>query len=47
MGGSCPVVALTGPGQEDIVKNESNGFLVDSQEQMIEKIKLKTIRMEC
>lgn len=38
MGGDTPVVALDGPGQRDIIKNDYNGFLVTSSEQMITKI---------
>ena len=40
MGCGCPVVAMDGPGQRDIIKNNENGFLVMSKSQMIEKINL-------
>jgi len=38
MGGGCPVVAIDGPGQKDIIKNGKNGFLCQSEKQMLEKI---------
>jgi len=34
----CPVVAIDGPGQRDIIQNGENGFLVESDKQMVEKI---------
>jgi len=39
MAGGTPVVAVDGPGQRDIVKNGVNGFIVDSQQQMVQIIK--------
>lgn len=33
-----PIVALHGPGQEDIINDGYNGFMVKSKEEMIEKI---------
>ena len=38
MAGSTPVVAFDGPGQRDIVKDGYNGFMVHSQQQMVERI---------
>jgi len=38
MGGGCPVVAIDGPGQRDIIKNGKNGFLCQSEQEMVEKI---------
>jgi 1,2-diacylglycerol 3-alpha-glucosyltransferase len=34
-----PIIALNGPGACDIVYNRKNGFLVNSKEEMVEKIK--------
>jgi len=39
MAGGTPVVAVDGPGQQDIIKNGKNGFIVFSQDQMVEKIR--------
>lgn len=38
MASSTPVIALHGPGQDDIVQNGYNGFLVDSMNQMRERL---------
>jgi len=38
MAGGCPIVAIDGPGQRDIVVDGFNGFLCQSEDQMIEKI---------
>lgn len=38
MGCGCPVVALDGPGQRDIIKDNVNGFLCNFESDMIEKI---------
>lgn len=38
MSQATPVIALAGPGQQDIVNNGYNGFLVKNKEEMIEKI---------
>lgn len=38
MSGGCPVVALNASGVCDIIKNEFNGFLVNSNYEMIDKI---------
>jgi 1,2-diacylglycerol 3-alpha-glucosyltransferase len=38
MSQGTPVIALHGPGQEDIIINGYNGFLVESKETMVEKI---------
>jgi glycosyltransferase involved in cell wall biosynthesis len=38
MAGATPVVALYGPGVQDIVINGTNGFMVDSQNEMIRMI---------
>lgn len=38
MAGGCPVIALNAPGSCDIIENNVNGFLVDSNLQMIQKI---------
>jgi len=38
MASGCPVVSIDGAGQRDIVKNNYNGFLVDSAKEMAEKI---------
>ncbi|MCK5633019.1 glycosyltransferase [bacterium] len=38
MAAGTPVVAIDGPGQRDIVKNGKNGFIVDSDAQMVKKI---------
>jgi 1,2-diacylglycerol 3-alpha-glucosyltransferase len=40
MGCGCPVIALDGPGQRDIVKNDFNGFICNFESEMIEKIVL-------
>lgn len=40
MGCGCPVIALDGPGQRDIIINEENGFLCNFESEMIEKISL-------
>lgn len=34
-----PVVAVDGPGQRDIIQNGKNGFIVQSQHKMVQKIK--------
>jgi glycosyltransferase involved in cell wall biosynthesis len=39
MGAGTPVIALQGPGVEDIVVSGYNGFLVDSPDAMIQKIR--------
>jgi len=39
MAGGTPVVAVDGPGQRDIIKQGENGFIVDSQKEMLQKIK--------
>ncbi|MDR3646379.1 MAG: glycosyltransferase [Candidatus Babeliales bacterium] len=38
MAGGCPVIALNAPGACDIIQNNINGFLIESELQMIEKI---------
>jgi 1,2-diacylglycerol 3-alpha-glucosyltransferase len=38
MAGGCPVIALNAPGACDIIQQNVNGFLVESNLQMIEKI---------
>ncbi|EKD23265.1 MAG: glycosyltransferase, partial [uncultured bacterium] len=38
MGCGCPVIALDGPGQRDIIKDCINGFLCNFESDMIEKI---------
>lgn len=38
MAGGCPVIALQAPGASDIIESGINGFLVNSNMQMIEKI---------
>lgn len=38
MSQGTPVIAVHGPGQQDIVKNGINGFLVESREEMRERI---------
>jgi 1,2-diacylglycerol 3-alpha-glucosyltransferase len=40
MAGGMPVVSLAGPGQNDLVENNKNGFLVHNQVEMIVKILL-------
>ena len=40
MAHGTPVIALPGPGVSDIVVSGKNGFLVDSQEEMVEKLLL-------
>ena len=40
MGCGCPVIALDGPGQRDIIKDGVNGFLCSFETEMIEKIML-------
>ncbi|MFC1841651.1 glycosyltransferase [Candidatus Dependentiae bacterium] len=40
MGCGCPVLALDGPGQRDIIQNGHNGFLCESETDMINKILL-------
>lgn len=38
MGCGCPVIALDGPGQRDIIKDNVNGFLCNFESEMIERI---------
>ena len=35
---STPVIALTGPGQNDIIRNEENGLLVSTEQEMVNGI---------
>ena len=39
MAAGTPVVAVDGPGQRDIIEQGKNGFLVDTADQMVHKIK--------
>lgn len=38
MASGCPIVSIEGPGQSDIVLNGINGFLIDTENDMVEKI---------
>lgn len=38
MAHATPVIALDGPGQRDIIKNGANGYIVESENQMVDKI---------
>lgn len=39
MAAGTPVVALDGPGQQDVIKDGVNGFIIDSKEEMVKKIR--------